>query len=266
MDFSKNIVSSLGRITLGLDNSKRFRSYSINSNYINNCVFDEVIKIPGCHGNSVFKFEILHGERNIKLGENVFYMNKYGNLMFWGGSYCDNITLNILDGNNITKQSKNMKKNQKNNDICNTTLEYRVESGPPLRSKCSWVRLKFKGNGPAKNSIRSKGFFSSFLEKWIKFYISVDSEALDIYEKKYETSPFISIPITDFKTIRLEFGNSTRFGTSGKFVAEDTWNVILTTKRDDEIYMRFADGGLRVNWYTYIYISISYCIYNNLSI
>jgi hypothetical protein len=144
-DFGKNIVSNLGRITLGLDNSKRFRSFSTNSNCTNNCIFDEIIKIPGCHGNSVFKFEILDGERGNKLGEHVFYMNKHGNLMFWGGDYSSNVRLNIQRCEQHKHKVTSKNRSQKKLDKDPATFEYRVESGPPLRSKCSWVRLSIKG-------------------------------------------------------------------------------------------------------------------------
>ncbi len=50
------------------------------------CTCDDVmIKIPGCHGNSVFKFDIFDGER--KIAQCFFYLGKEGELMYWGGEY-----------------------------------------------------------------------------------------------------------------------------------------------------------------------------------
>jgi len=56
------------------------------------CSFDDaVVKIPGCHGNSVIKFEIMEGDR--KFGTSTFYLSKEGDMMYWGGEYQRNVTL-----------------------------------------------------------------------------------------------------------------------------------------------------------------------------
>ncbi len=80
----------------------------------------------------------------------------------------------------------------------------------------------------------------SFLfDKWHRFYMSLDEFALDLYDNKFSTVPFHSIPVKDLKEIRSDIGTPIRSSkAASKTIVEDITNVILTTTTGDELYMR----------------------------
>lgn len=219
------------------------------------CKFDEEvekIKIPGCHCNCLIKFEFVIGER--KIGAHVYYMSKEGGLMFWNGNYSRSIMTyaqrkTALSGRSNTLELVGSRKGE--TKIENTELplfDYSIYTGPPMRSRCQWGRVKFHGNGPGKRSMQQKGLLISLLEKWFKFYISVDGESLMLFDSKTTTQCFYKINVKDFKSIRVEQGVATRNeDNTSKVLVEDLMDVILVTTYDI-IYFRFFDTGSRIFW------------------
>ncbi len=219
------------------------------------CKFDEEvekIKIPGCHCNCLIKFEFLLGER--KFGSHVYYMSKEGGLMFWNGNYSRNMIsfsqrkAAINSRSNAPELFSSKKRDTKIDSDEVPVFDYSIYTGPPLRSRCQWGRVKFHGNGPGKRSMQQKGLLISLLEKWFKFYISVDGEALMLFDSKTTTQYFYKINVKDFKSIRVEQGVATRNeDNTSKILLEDLMDVILVTTHD-VVYFRFFDTGSRVFW------------------
>ena len=219
------------------------------------CKFDEEvekIKIPGCHCNCLIKFEFIIGER--KIGAHVYYMSKEGGLMFWNGNYSRTMVSYAqrkaaLNGRSNTPDLLGSRKREtkvENSEM--PVFDYSICTGPPMRSRCQWGRVKFHGSGPGKRSMQQKGLLISLLEKWVKFYISVDGEALMLFDSKTTTQYFYKINVKEFKSIRVEQGVATRNeDNTSKILLEDLMDVVLVTTHD-VVYFRFFDTGSRVFW------------------
>jgi hypothetical protein len=150
------------------------------------CIFeDAVVQIPGCHGNSVVKFEIFDGER--KIGFSVFYFGREGELMFWGGrNFTRPVTLTLQqrravvfgssggsgrdvgratlvrhnlpqsqtqstpssaqnDSQQIKQQQAAMRATQAAQQM--PILRFSVVAGAPLGSRCQWCRMVLRHKG-----------------------------------------------------------------------------------------------------------------------
>jgi hypothetical protein len=181
------------------------------------CNFEEtVVKIPGCHGNSVFKFEILEGER--KISHCFFYLGKEGEMMYWGGEY--QIEMKTIapqrraahaNGNRLTDgdPSKIIRGNSYQSDyFVDPVIDFRVIAGAPLRSKCQWARVIVRGKGPLKRTLNNRDFMNSFniFDTWNRFYLSLDEFGLHLFENKFMSTAFFTIPVSDFRSIRIELG------------------------------------------------------------
>lgn len=46
----------------------------------------------------------------------------------------------------------------------------------------------------------------NLFDHWNRFYVSLDQFGLHLFENKFCSSAFFTIPITDFRTIRVEIG------------------------------------------------------------
>jgi hypothetical protein len=181
------------------------------------CNFEEtVVKIPGCHGNSVFKFEILEGER--KISHCFFYLGKEGEMMYWGGEY--QVEMRTVapqrraahaNGNRLTDgdQTKIVRGNSYQADhFVDPVIDFRVIAGAPLRSKCQWARVIVRGKGPLKRTLNNRDFMNSFniFDTWNRFYLSLDEFGLHLFENKFMSTAFFTIPVSDFRSIRIELG------------------------------------------------------------
>jgi len=179
------------------------------------CNFEETtVKIPGCHGNSVFKFEILEGER--KISHCFFYLGKEGEMMYWGGEYQLEMRTvapqrraahsNRMSADEIAKISR---RNSNPMEFSHEPkIDFRVIAGAPLRSRCQWARVIVRGKGPLKRTINNRDFMNSFnlFDHWNRFYLSLDQFGLHLFENKFCSTAFFTIPAADFRTIRVELG------------------------------------------------------------
>eukprot|EP01038_Epipyxis_sp_PR26KG_P004704 gene4704-6604_t len=229
------------------------RSSGVNSIPRMVCNFeDATVKIPGCHGNSVLKFEIMENDR--KLGHSFFYMSKDGEMMYWGGEYQRDV---IINGQKRQQsQLAKVKNNGTNGDVIEDTapiLEFGIVSGAPMRSRCQWGRIFVKGRGPLKRSIQRKDIVGSlFFDMWYRYFLSLDGFGLFLFDNKFSTTPYAHVPVKDFKYTTVEPVNPLRSFHSNevnaKVLLEDLNNLILYTHSGDEIFMRFQDAKSRIAW------------------
>lgn len=98
--------------------------------------------------------------------------------------------------------------------------------------------MLFRGSGPAKRTIQAKDLLASFINSWHRFYISLDEDALSLYDSKGSTTPYLTFLVKDIEAIKTEQGTSTRrLGSTAAF-SEDLVNVIVVTNHGDEVCLR----------------------------
>eukprot|EP01035_Chromulina_nebulosa_P019158 gene19158-25000_t len=229
------------------------------------CLFNnESIHIPGCHGNSVIKFEFFDLDR--KVGSQTFSMNNKGGLMYWGGEYIEEIQ--ILNHrraaqlhNRIINRSSKIRHNI--NEVL-PLLNFKIISGPPMKSRCQWCKLSIWGHGPIKRSLY-KGIVSYFISPWIKSYLSLDHIGLHFFEYRYSTSSLCKVNLNEVKEIKLVLGDSTQSSRSNKIMSEDLYDVVLYTINYDEIHLRFIDSSSRVQWFESLNLAFGLTSNFNLS-
>ena len=89
------------------------------------CVFeDEVLRVPGCHGNCILRLDFMDEER--KLASYQFNMNKEGRMMFWGGEFARPAKM--------TEQRRGSNK-VKTDDIDPPVIEFELRSGAAGKSR-----------------------------------------------------------------------------------------------------------------------------------
>jgi hypothetical protein len=208
------------------------------------------IQIPGCHGNSVLKFDFHNSDR--KFASSVFYVGKEGNMMFWKGDYKHTVIplqqrRGVQFQNNLVMRgvSAKSKEDTKNYPV----LRFSLNAGTPSCSKAGWCRVSMRGSGPARRAAGG-GIFSSLFERWHKLFMSLDGEHLSFYESKNEANDrFFRILLTDIKAVRIEQGLPTvQSFRNTRAIVEDTHNVIVSTRQSDAIYIRLSDSRAREQW------------------
>ena len=70
----------------------------------------------------------------------------------------------------------------------------------------------------------------NLFDHWTRFYLSLDQFGLHLFENKFLSTAFFTIPIDDFKTIRVELGFPIR---------ESMWSV----QSGVEMVSRLVSGG-----------------------
>lgn len=239
---------------------------------------DEMVKIPGCHGNSVLKFEIFEGDR--KLGETLFYLSREGEMMYWGGQYEKEVSLiqqrraiqfnsqlispiqKIQPRGVSTLGNHNVQVATGSSGVENPLLNFRIIAGVPLRSRCQWCRMVIRGNGPLKRAINNRDLIGSFalFDRWYRFFLSLDEYGLFLFDSKHSIEPFHCIPCADLKFVTVDIGTPIKESNkeTSKSIVEDIHNVIVSTHQGDELYIRFQDAGSRVAWHEVLSNTIAY--------
>lgn len=217
---------------------------------------DEIVKIPGCHGNSVVLFTFLDGER--KLASCSLSMRKQGKMMFWGGEYSSPVTLtarhkkrsSIVIQNSKFHTSKSKSVAALNiYDINPPLMSFRITGGPPSFSRCQWGKILSSGNGSYHRLIQRRNLLSAFPENWLRFFISLDEDGLHFYESKNSKQSVHTVSISDFKAIKVELGTSTsKTLGNGNTTTEDSHDIIVSTNAKDVIHLRFQDSLARFMW------------------
>lgn len=103
--------------------------------------------------------------------------------------------------------------------------------------------MNFKGTGPIRRKMRTRGFIKSFLNIWESFYLSLDGTDFHIYQKRTDCEPIISIELTSLRGVHIElFGNSSTSGSDGKKKytnsLEDRYIIVLSTSGWDVIRLQ----------------------------
>eukprot|EP00602_Paraphysomonas_sp_CaronLab_P013032 CAMPEP_0185044324 /NCGR_PEP_ID=MMETSP1103-20130426/43385_1 /TAXON_ID=36769 /ORGANISM="Paraphysomonas bandaiensis, Strain Caron Lab Isolate" /LENGTH=1760 /DNA_ID=CAMNT_0027584577 /DNA_START=146 /DNA_END=5428 /DNA_ORIENTATION=- len=221
---------------------------------------DETLYIPGCHGNSVIRFDFFDGER--KIGTNTFLLSSDQSLMFWGGEMTRKVDVNTTKKNVVLgKKSFPVERSRLGMSQACPLFEVRVAAGAAFRSRCGWAMVSFRGSGPMKRRNKTKGILKSLLESWDNMYISMDGEILFFYTSKSAAEPTAVLSLGQVKSIHMDLAESTgnnvnaRKGT--KYV-EDKFVVVLTTQGRDVIHLRFQDSMARENWVRTLVYAVDY--------
>ena len=216
------------------------------------CDFDNLeFVIPGCHGNSVLKFEFSSDERN--LGTVTIFLGNRGQLMFWK----ENIEapLQIIEARRavIMRSSNGTHRDSSSSrpgDIDSKKKDkpkfvFTLDSGLPQMNRSQWCLVSIEGKGPARKAFR-KGFsIAHFFESWERMFICTEGERLFFFKSKNALAPEYSFDVNTITKVRKEFATSVVSRMRG---SDDLHNIIFNTSTDDEIGLRFPDQKSREIW------------------
>lgn len=106
--------------------------------------------------------------------------------------------------------------------------------------RCQWARIIVYGKGPLKRSLQSQDILSNFtlFDNWRRFYLSLDEFGLHLFENKFSTKPFFTVPVADFRGVDMDNAAPVRSSNASKNIVEDITSVVLITSNGDEIFMR----------------------------
>lgn len=180
-------------------------------------------------------------------------MSKHDGPLFWGGEYAKEIFLTQAR-RVVQLKSKLLSHTQSNKpDFDPPLFEFKLCSGVALKSRAQWAKLMVKGSGPVQRALTRNRFLSlfTFLSPWHRVYLSLDEDGLSIYESKSSTTALVFVSCKDITSLNVEQGLPThriRDSKASAF-AEDLFNVVLTTKHGDALYVRLHDCSSRVAWH-----------------
>jgi hypothetical protein len=210
---------------------------------------NQKVLIPGCHGNSVFRFEFMTGER--KLASSIAFLGVHGSLMFWDKCFCEPITIiQSRRGLRVGHSSMSNSSVERGNHSAvagAAKFNFRIRSGEPLRSRSGWCVVNFKGSGPGWR--KHRGLLGSLFDTWQKMYISMDGQVLHFYASKNISECSFKVSMSDVVGARVEPGApiSQRYG-GGRY-ADDTHNIIITSIFGDVIHLRLPNLKNRELWW-----------------
>ena len=196
-------------------------------------VFEETIKVPACHGNSVIKFEILD-DSDKKISTTTFMLAQHGRLMFWKAESL--LPLSVMGIRRAVPEKGKLGSAGGEPADDGPALEVRITGGIPLRSKCGWGKVKIKGYGPIRTGLGQEDKIKNFLfERWYRMYFSSDGEVFGAYTHKSASVPVFSVETKRFASCVCEMGEfiETDDG-SARTAADDNYNVIITLKDSPE--------------------------------
>lgn len=78
----------------------------------------------------------------------------------------------------------------------------------------------------------------TIFDTWHRFFLSLDEFGLYLFENKFDTHPFFTIPCKDLKSVAVDAGSPIRNQLASKSIIEDINNVIVKTYSGDELYIR----------------------------
>lgn len=213
---------------------------------------DEILYIPGCHGDSVIKFDIFDGVR--KIGTTTYHLSEDGHLLFWGSN---DLTRHISLLHGATNENPRNRSRKFIPTSQQPLLKIGVKSLPAGVSRCGVCSINFRGTGPIRRKMRTRGFIKSFLNIWESFYLSLDGTAFYIYESRTNFEPFVTIELSTLRGIHIElFNNSGPSGSNSlsdgkkKYTnsLEDRYMIVLSTSNWDVIRLHFQEARVRENW------------------
>lgn len=101
-----------------------------------------------------------------------------------------------------------------------------------------------KGTGPLKRKMRARGFIKSFFDNWDHLYLSLDGEALFLYEARNAVEPLLVLTLSQVKSIHIELMETTPVGSDpnvmkkGAKAMEDKFIVVISTHGRDVLMMK----------------------------
>ena len=133
------------------------------------------------------------------------------------------------------------------------TLELQMDVGKPLLARCSYAKISVS-SGPLRRAMRSTfGFLVVMVTNWKKVYMSFTGSEVYFYESKHASEPFYIMPSSDLIDVKVVTGKPTGDG----FIFEDSHDVILRTRHNETISVRFMETSSRVHWADNLFLSIN---------
>eukprot|EP00602_Paraphysomonas_sp_CaronLab_P013407 CAMPEP_0185038330 /NCGR_PEP_ID=MMETSP1103-20130426/33855_1 /TAXON_ID=36769 /ORGANISM="Paraphysomonas bandaiensis, Strain Caron Lab Isolate" /LENGTH=1809 /DNA_ID=CAMNT_0027576713 /DNA_START=184 /DNA_END=5613 /DNA_ORIENTATION=+ len=221
---------------------------------------DETLYIPGCHGNSVIRFDFFDGER--KFGTNTYHLSSDQSLMFWGGEMTREVeVVSTKKSVVVGKSSFEVLRSRLGVTDTRPMFEVRIAAGAAGRSRCGWAMVSFRGNGPLKRRVRTKDIMKSLLERWDHMYVSMDGEFLFFYTSRNAVDAETVLPLGQVKSIHIELGDATGNDSNSKKgtkYIEDKFVIVITAQTRDIIHLKFQDSMARENWVRTIVQAVDY--------
>lgn len=126
-------------------------------------------------------------------------------------------------------------------------LDFNIHAGPPGRSRCGWGYASFRGTGPIKRRIRTRGFVKSLFESWEHLYLSLDGEAISFFTSRNAHEPLVYLPLKQAKSVHLELAQKGRADKKNAAI-EDKFVIVISTTHWDVLHIKFALPSARENW------------------
>ena len=109
--------------------------------------------------------------------------------------------------------------------------------------RCGICAVNFRGTGPIRRKMRTRGFLKSFLDIWEAFYLSLDGTALHLYDSRTDPEALISVELSQIKGLQVDIFNhhTATFDNNGKkkFTSiEDRYMMVITTHSWDSIRLQ----------------------------
>lgn len=156
--------------------------------------------------------------------------------MFWGGSFTRQ--LYIQQARRVGVNSRTMDKKGNTHDNPNLPyFDFKITAGSALKSRAQWAKIAVKGNGPAKRAAHKNILSAFFFTHWRKLFLSMDQDGLSLFERRSNNVPLVFISVADMDHVRIEqHATGGQGGRSDR--GEDVCVVIITTKLNDQVYIR----------------------------
>lgn len=189
--------------------------------------------------------------------------------MFWGGELTRKIEVLNQKRGAVVNAGSAVRANRSRAPVGSTSqsspvLEVGIKAGAPSRSRCGWCMMLVKGTGPLKRKMRARGFIKSFFDNWDHLYLSLDGEALFLYEARNAVEPLLVLTLSQVKSIHIELMETTPVGSDpnvmkkGAKAMEDKFIVVISTHGRDVLMMKFQEPLIRENWVRTIVSAVDY--------
>jgi len=227
---------------------------------------DETIRVSACHGNSVFRLDLVD-EGSKTLASGYISLSSYGSLMMWDEqitvplyfsaqrkSRVSNAFMHNSAEDRERDRDRDREKNRgaRHNSLsallgnigpCTSGPRVTVSlcTGTPLNSRCSWAKVKLLTRGPLSRALKQshhgnravpEGFSDIFAPDWRRVFISLDGEQFGIYDNKGNNQPVVNFLARDIVSIGVEKGTMLKAFRSAH-LSYDTHDFSIGVKRED---------------------------------
>lgn len=183
------------------------------------------------------------------MGMFVYDMSKKNDLMFWGGnvrekintqtrSRCRDTRLDVEASSAASPSGRRIRKEQ----LPSPLLDCRIRNSGP---RAQWGMVHARGRGPVYRTMKSMGFVSLFMTKWMRLYVCLTEDRLLFFQKRSVLTPLASVHLNSVLSLQCFVGENLLLrlldgegsGSSSSVLA-DTVDVVLQTAQNDEIHIR----------------------------